>query len=114
LQPYHPRRLGTVDEQGAVRVVDVLAREGGSESRRAGHAFHFWLGDRNNARLFLGPGTVSYVEVPRPGEEEGGKRPPPVRVRPVFPVFAGRSLETLDEDGLPPSTGIGGRSGGSL
>ncbi len=113
LQPFHPRRIGTLGDQGAFRGVEVLAREGGSESYRSGHAFHFWLGDRNNSKLFLGPGSVSYVEVPRPGEDEG-ERAPAVEVQPVFPVFAGRKLNTLDRDDLPPSAGIAGRSGGSL
>ena len=112
LQPYHPRRLGAVNDQGAIATVDVLARGGGAENYRAGHAFHFWLGDRENSKLYLGPGTVSYVEVPRPGEED--KKPPAVEIQPIFPVFSGRPLNVLDRDDLPPAAGIGSRSGGSL
>ncbi len=114
LQPFHPRRIGTLGDQGVTRGVEVLAREGGSESYRAGHAFHFWLGDRNNSKLFLGPGSVSYVEVPRAGEDGEGEKPSAVEVQSVFPEFAGRKLNTLDRDELPPSAGIAGRSDGSL
>lgn len=112
LQPYHPRTLGSVSENGSINQMEVLARNGGSSFIHPSHAFAFWLGGQANSRLFMGPGTVIYAELAR--QPDSSDEETPAYLAPVFPVFGGRELNSVDAAGLPPSVAVGGRSSGSL
>lgn len=81
---------------------------GGQDGSRDGTRFPFWIGGAANDRLYVGSGSVRYIEVRKTETDETRF------IRPVFPTFNGVSVDHQDAEGAPPYVALGSKTNGSL